>query len=275
MDSSGLIFVALAIAWACYLIPKALRHTDQEKRTQTVDRFSHRMRVLARRGDTAAPAPAPASAAAESRPARQRSTAQPEPTTAQLAARRAAHRKATKRRRNVLAVILLGVAGTATAAGLGYLAWWYVAIPAAILVAWLVLCRVMVRGERRSLEPRPVVLPSDAGEVEDELVQPDEFAVSINDQGFDEVSEHAVTSVLADSAKGRDTGLWDPVPVTLPTYVDKEPAKRRKLATIDLDSTGVWSSGRSEADSKLARDADAAAATPDGADTNVRRASGQ
>ena len=28
MDLSGLIFVALAVAWAAYLIPKALRHHD-------------------------------------------------------------------------------------------------------------------------------------------------------------------------------------------------------------------------------------------------------
>ncbi len=49
---------------------------------------------------------------------------------------------------------------------------------------------------------------------------------------------------------------WDPVPVTLPTYVTKEPAARRSVRTIDLDSTGVWTSGRSEIDSALARGAE-------------------
>lgn len=271
MDSSGLIFVALAIAWACYLIPKALRHTDQEKRTQTVDRFSHRMRVLARRGEAAAEPVAPPVAA------RQRAAArQPEPTPAQLAARRTAHRVATKRRRNVLAVLLLAFAVVATLAGLAIVSsWWWLAAPGGVLLAWLVLCRVMVRGEHSSLRAQPVVLPSDRDDVEDQVVQPDEFAVAINDQGFDEVSEHAVTSVLADSSKDRDSGLWDPVPVTLPTYVDKEPAKRRTLATIDLDSTGVWSSGRSEADSALAREAEASVGTSADSDTGVRRAAGQ
>jgi hypothetical protein len=52
-------------------------------------------------------------------------------------------------------------------------------------------------------------------------------------------------------------GLWDPVPVTLPTYVSKPPA-RRSVRTIDLDATGVWTSGRSESDSVLAREAEAA-----------------
>ncbi len=55
----------------------------------------------------------------------------------------------------------------------------------------------------------------------------------------------------------RDPKLWDPVPVTLPTYVSKPPA-RRTVRTIDLDSTGVWTSGRTEADSALAREAEAA-----------------
>ena len=55
-----------------------------------------------------------------------------------------------------------------------------------------------------------------------------------------------------------DPGLWDPVPVTLPTYVGKATA-RRTVRTIDLDDTGVWTSGRTEADSQLAREAEEAA----------------
>ena len=46
--------------------------------------------------------------------------------------------------------------------------------------------------------------------------------------------------------------------MTLPTYVSKPAAARRTVRTIDLDSTGVWSSGRSESDSALAREADEA-----------------
>ena len=49
MDLSGIIFVALAVAWAAYLIPKALKHHDEVVRSRSVDRFSHTMRVLARR----------------------------------------------------------------------------------------------------------------------------------------------------------------------------------------------------------------------------------
>ncbi|MEZ5194147.1 MAG: hypothetical protein R2734_17830 [Nocardioides sp.] len=52
MDASSLLFVALAVAWAAYLIPKALHAHDDGERTRSVDRFSHRMRVLARREPT-------------------------------------------------------------------------------------------------------------------------------------------------------------------------------------------------------------------------------
>jgi hypothetical protein len=44
--------------------------------------------------------------------------------------------------------------------------------------------------------------------------------------------------------------LWDPLPVTLPTYVTK-PKARRTVRTIDLSEPGTWSAGRSEDDSQL------------------------
>ena len=49
MDLSALIFVALAVAWAVYLVPKALKHHDDVVRSRSVDRFSHTKRWLARR----------------------------------------------------------------------------------------------------------------------------------------------------------------------------------------------------------------------------------
>ena len=49
MDLSALIFVALAVAWAVYLIPKALKHHEDAQQKRTVEGFSQSMRVLARR----------------------------------------------------------------------------------------------------------------------------------------------------------------------------------------------------------------------------------
>jgi hypothetical protein len=242
VDLSGPIFVALAVAWAAYLIPKALRHHDDVVRGRSIDRFSHSMRVLARREPVSArqarlvvtPSRTSAGAAVTTKP----SAVLPSPDE-QYAARRAATRRATQRRRRVLGLLLLALVGAVAAGALGRLAWPYAVIPAVLLVAWLIACRVMVRKERAW---GPVV-----GEVDD-----DDHEVAADDAS-------PGTSEQSEATPARDPKLWDPVPVTLPTYVSKPPA-RRSVRTIDLDATGVWTSGRTEADAALAREADAAEA---------------
>jgi hypothetical protein len=256
VDLSALIFVALAVAWAVYLVPKALRHHDDVVRSRSVDRFSHTMRVLARREPVSAKSAR--LVVTPGRPAGEATVVErPEPvelTPAQLRARRAAARRATKRRRNVLAAILvvnLAVVGVAASA---LIAWWYVAIPLGLLVAWLVACRVMVKGERKALAlaaRTPAESPA-----EDKVESPDvPVAVAVAGTGFE-------ADPMADTSAGMaavvDPTLWDPVPVTLPTYVTKPTAARRTVRTIDLEATGVWTSGRTDADAQLAREADEA-----------------
>jgi hypothetical protein len=238
VDLSGPIFVALAIAWAAYLIPKALRHHDDVVRGRSVDKFSTSMRVLARREPvstrTARLVVAPAKAGGTSVVTKP-SAAIPEPDPAYAAQRHAVGR-ATRRRRRVLAFLLLGLVAVVGACATGRLGWPYVAVPAALLVAWLVACRLMVTREHAR---RPSA-----------LIEPTE-----RDQEEDGAATGSVPVPAAPPASA-DPRLWDPVPVTLPTYVSK-PAARRTVRTIDLDSTGVWTSGRSEADSVLAREAEA------------------
>ena len=67
------------------------------------------------------------------------------------------------------------------------------------------------------------------------------------DEDLTSSSRREVEEVLAD-----DGSLWDPLPMTLPTYVNKARA-RRTVRTIEL--TGINSSGHDEADTALARDA--------------------
>jgi hypothetical protein len=235
VDLSGLIFVALAIAWAAYLIPKALRHHDDVVRGRPVDRFSDSMRVLARREPVSARA-----ARLVVGPVQVSGQTMPEgPSAPAPAVRRAASARATRRRRRVLAVLLLALAGVVAACAASYLAWPYVAIPAGLLVAWLVACRLMVKRERRRPSSAVVLEPGAT----------DETSASI--------PLVEVEAPTAEAPEPADPALWDPVPVTLPTYVSKPPA-RRTVRTIDLDSTGVWTSGRTEADSALAREAEAA-----------------
>ncbi|MDO9494540.1 MAG: hypothetical protein Q7J48_02455 [Nocardioides sp.] len=263
MDLSALIFVALAVAWAVYLIPKALRHHDDAGHSRTVERFSHTMRVLARREPTSH-----RSARLVVTPGRPAATAVPvvdvkvEPvavlTRRELQVRRAAAARAAKRRLRVVSVI--GAANLVVAAmAIGAVVPWpYVGIPTAVLVMWLVACRLMVKRERAADAPvarLPLVEAEPDGPITEEIAAlADEVEVDVE----------------------RDPNAWDPVPVTLPTYVTKEQATRRTVRTIDLDSTGVWTSGRTESDSAIAREADQAerAAKAVRSDDEARRATG-
>ncbi|MFA6576125.1 MAG: hypothetical protein WCS84_11940 [Nocardioides sp.] len=264
MDLSALIFVALAVAWAVYLIPKALRHHDDAGHSRTVERFSHTMRVLARREPTSH-----RSARLVVTPGRPAATAVPVvevepvavPTRQELQVRRAAAARAAKRRLRVVAVI--GAANLVVAAmAIGAVVPWpYVGIPAAVLVMWLVACRLMVKRERAADAP--------VGRLPLVETQPEGPDGPITEE----------IAALADEVEvdvERDPNAWDPVPVTLPTYVTKEQATRRTVRTIDLDSTGVWTSGRTESDSAIAREADQAerAAKAVRSDDEARRATG-
>ena len=284
MDWSALIFVALAVAWAAYLLPLALKHHDDAARSRTVERFSHRMRVLARRepadkrstrlikagkqapAPEAAPEMAPAAAAQAPAEPRveapvQAPAAAVELTPAQLRARRAAAKRATKRRRNVLALILVANLAAVGVAAFALIDWWYVAIPAGLLVAWLVTCRIMGRGERKALARRPrarsTAEPVARPAAPMPTAPPAATQAAPTVDGGD-VEADPMEDTSAGIAAVVDPAMWDPVPVTLPTYVGKPAAARRTVRTIDLDSTGVWTSGRTEADAQLAREADEA-----------------
>ena len=75
----------------------------------------------------------------------------------------------------------------------------------------------------------------------------------------------------AEAALADDGSLWDPLPMTLPTYVNKARA-RRTVRTIEL--TGINSSGHDESDSALAREsAESAQSTEDDA-AEQRRVAG-
>ncbi|MBE7325344.1 hypothetical protein IEQ44_11830 [Nocardioides sp. Y6] len=256
MDPSALIFVALAVAWGVYLVPKALQHHETTQRSRSVERFSSRMRVLARREPTSSrdarlvvqPGRAP------SRPVIE--TKGPAPVAATIAARRAAAQRATRRRRNVLSVLLLALVVVAAVAAAGAAPWWSLAIPGGLLVAWLVACRLMVKSERREAV-RPARAPQ-APATRSASDDPTEThpVVTVDVSGSGAVRESSLTlPVVQEELAADDPSRWDMVPVTLPTYVSKPVATRRTVQQIDLESTGVWTSGHSEAESALARTA--------------------
>ena len=238
VDLSGLIFVALALVWALVLIPKALHNHDDAARTRSVDHTSDDARVLTRRTTPVAPAAAAARPALDLGIARQR--------------QRTAARAAARRRRRVLAVLLAAtavVAGT-TVAGLTLV--WAPAVPAALVVAFLALARVLVRREHAAWDALVAEL-GQRDDAEGEQPQPELTVVARNDQGVAVVSDQEDTSSLDVSAL-RASHLWDPLPMTLPTYVDK-PRATRSVRTIDLQGAGVASSGHDAAASALVAEA--------------------
>lgn len=254
-----MIFVALAVAWAAYLLPKALKHHDEVSRSRSVERFSNTMRVLARREPVTH-----GSARLVFQPGRSDNTSEVTvkgaiaPTPAQIRARREATRIATARRRRVFTILLGANVVVAAVAAAGVIGWIWLSIPAGLLVVWLIACRLMVKSEIASdavlLGTAAVMVPVAevlATDVPDDV--PAEYAVARNDQGFDEVDAGAETSTL----QAVNAGLWDPMPVTLPTYVSKPAAVRRTVRTINLGEPGAWTSGRTEEDAVLARGAHA------------------
>lgn len=284
MDLSAVIFVALAVAWAVYLVPKALKHHDEVARTRSVDRFSATMRTLARREPAVATGTSAASAGGRVvvTPGRPASVAEvttkprgaragtpvaeaaPELTPAQRRARREAAKAAARRRRRVLGTLLVALLASVVVAALGVTSWWLVAAPGALIVMWLVACRAMVRGERRA--KRVVVRTDAAGEpvAVDEVDEgvtlladvPPTYDVERSEDGFDEVGAVAETASI--DASEVDPELWEPRPVTLPTYVGKEIAPLRHAKMLHKNEKGVWTSGHDTSDSIMAQDARAA-----------------
>jgi hypothetical protein len=256
VDLSALIFVALAVAWAVYLIPKALRHHEVDRVSRSVESFSDRVRVLARREPVSASrASLVVSSSGTTRGSHAGSVeagvvvedagelAEAPVARPQARARSGAPARAAQRRRRVVALILVANLVTIGVAAAGVIGWVWEAIPATLLVAWLVACRLMVRKEHAA-RGRTAPVRKRRTALADQVIG-DEDTVDDTDE---------IPAVRADLASPVPGG-WDPVPVTLPTYVAKATAGR-SVRTIDLDSTGVWSSGRNAADSALVREAD-------------------
>jgi hypothetical protein len=277
VNLSGIIFVVLAIAWAVYLIPKALRHHDEVARDRSVDRFSTAMRVLGhhheeRPSDQTTPLPAQSLAPVASpaaAPVRERRSP---------AVRRAAARAAAQRRRRILSGLLLVDVVVAVLAALSVLVAWSVAVPVALTGLYLVLCRTQVRREddaswgttsyaatEETAEPAVEISPDE----DTVALETAELREAVGDPfGYAEMETVAVSAALVNGGS-----LWDPLPVTLPTYVGKAKAART-VRTIDLNQPNTWSSGRSESDSQLGADAAVAAEEAAAADTQTHRAVG-
>jgi len=287
VDLSGIIFVVLAVAWAVYLVPKALKHHDEVARTRSIDRFSTTMRVLARREpvnrrDSRLVITPPRAVDNPRVLVPATSLPQTRSTTVRPGNQGAAARAAARRRRRILLFLLLSALVVVGLAAFAVVPWWSASIPGGVTLIFLLLCRTQVR--RTRLATWDADLEAMAGDHPDHAVQVVEPvavareqrraarveapygmprtapATVRNAQGFEEVDPDEDTMAMevqvldAVAVPTLDGGtLWDPLPVTLPTYVTKARAKRT-VRTIDLGEPGTWTSGRTAEDAGLAAD---------------------
>ncbi|HIT75983.1 MAG TPA: hypothetical protein IAA98_10390 [Candidatus Avipropionibacterium avicola] len=213
----GLIFAIIAIAWLAYLVPLFLRSREQSTASDdSVEAFTDSMRVISR--GTAALVDqdgTPIRSVEVSTPLTRRAAVRDLQRLEDLAARR---------RRRVL-VVLAAVASVVVAVcGLGYLPWFTIAVPGVLLVGFVVVARFSVTVLKRDLDARYTEIMSCSDESTLLLQRIEEAAPDEKSVGLQLKSQVRTTSAL-----------WDPLPITMPTYVSK-PLAPRTVRTIDLSS---------------------------------------
>jgi len=283
---TGLIYAVIVLAWAFYLVPRALKRHDQATRTRSIERFSSAMRVLSRRSATAPSTGRPVDTdpdlgagrmvAAAPRPTlhREPPVVDAPPSAARPRTSRAAARAAAARRRRVLLALVVCLAVVAVLAALHRLPLWSPVLPVVLVLGWLMACRRQVRPDtdaywsdvrrRASASPtrRAARVSATYGPTADSPNDGaaaargpgEQSAVVVRQQAGDEAVEESadqtglqarleqhVEAVPLETSCGEP--LWDPVPVTLPTYVNK-PKAPRTIRTIDLREPDSYSSGR-------------------------------
>ncbi|ONI71659.1 hypothetical protein BWI15_15995 [Kribbella sp. ALI-6-A] len=259
MGTTGLIYVAIVAAWAAYLVPMMLKRNDEASRRRSAEAYSSsaarvlsradgtRARYVVRSPGTGVTTPAGTTVTGTSaHGAMVTATGTPvaEPPPPRYIPNRA-RRVAAMRRRRVLSILTLSLLSMTALAGLGILLWWSVSIPAVLIVAFIVLTRVQLRRQAReraalvAARRARAAARHDRGPAVAPPSSPDnELTVEVQLP----VAEPPV--VKPETKPISSEGLWDPVPVTLPTYVLKEKAPDRTVRTINLSGPDVFSSAR-------------------------------
>lgn len=239
--------MVLALGWAGYLIPMVLKHQDDLDKSRPVREFSGSLRVLGRsvvRAPDVEPVP--------TRPAAPQAVVRPAP--ARTITREAA-RSAARRRRRVLALLLSTLAVVSVTSYLGYTPWLTTAVPTTLIIAFLVTARLTVRAQQAR-----VLAPTVAADVRSAVqaeVAPADTQADLTTEDTEGLDRAELDAALSAEPVLDEGGLWDPLPVTLPTYVNKARA-RRTVRTIELTGEGssaITSSGHDAADSALAAEA--------------------
>jgi hypothetical protein len=255
MGTTGLIYVAIVAAWAAYLVPMLLKRNDEASRRRSAEKYSSSAaRVLSRQSDvqarsryvvrpsgTAGTSVAPtAGSSTASGASSSGGGVDAGPPAGRFVPNRA-RRVAAMRRRRVLSILTLSLLSVTALAGLEILLWWTVAVSATLIVAFVVLTRIQLRRQARSRAAELAERRAQAEAIHDR--GPATAPSSPDHEMTIEVKMPVAPEPLVAKPAPPD-GLWDPVPVTLPTYVMKEKAPDRTVRTISLSGPEVFSSAR-------------------------------
>jgi len=262
MGTTGLIYVAIVAAWAAYLVPMWLKRGEEARRRPVVP-SSDEARVLSRDSSRTRYVVRPAG-----------TTATDDSSPPKRYVPNRARRVAAMRRRRVLSILTLSLLSVVALAGLAMLQWWTVAIPGTLIAGFVVLTRVQLRRQARTRTQTAaqrrarVQARHDRGPAGKPAPSPDEEMTI-------EVKLPAEPAPKPAAAKKEPAaeGLWDPVPVTLPTYVMKEKAPDRTVRTISLTDDEVFSSARTTDPSEKPAAVEAPAPQP-AEEVEVKRAVG-
>jgi len=261
VGSSGLIIAFVVAVWAAYFVPLVLRRYDEASKNASVETTGALSRVIARPAFAVEEVIEPVIDPVETT-SPGRTTRTPDRPAARLAA---------KRRRRTFLTLLFSLAVVGGVSGAGVIAIYWIAAPAALVVAWLVACRIQVRRElgiarvKAPKQPKAPKAPKKAKAAKArtaaaKAVKDEEDTVVVSGQ-FEDINparKHQMEDVPLEATALDDqlviavpsvstTGeaLWDPLPVTLPTYVTK-PRAGRTVRTIDFGQAGAWTSGHVE-----------------------------
>jgi hypothetical protein len=225
VGTTGLIFGAIVAAWLAYLVPMYLKkHQATISETDPATRFSGSVQIVqfgAERID------------AEGNSVERANVSTPLTRRSAVAEICGAERQAAGRRRNVILVlgsllILLGLLAL-----VGVAPWGLLAIPGGLLAAFLTIARFSVQAMHRSFEERLDRI--DRGCDEDTVIVADEVTLS-GEKGRKRPNcgKSRVEEVELGAPVGEPGALWDPLPITRPTYVSTPPVRGRTVRTIDL-----------------------------------------
>jgi hypothetical protein len=218
VGTTGLIFAAIAVAWLAYLVPHFVRRRDDEQVDQAdpSDRFSDSIRIVEH-----GTAPLLDQDLGE---IGSYEVSTPLTRRAAINELRRLERQAAVRRRRVLLGLLALTSALVGLWAVELVPWWAAAAAGGLVVAFFVVSRISVLAMRRSLDRRLAEIRQGCGEV----------TVFLNRASVQAEVEKEPTIGLAALVKdNRDSRLWDPVPITMPTYVSK-PLAPRTVRTIDL-----------------------------------------